>query len=37
VLPEGGLIERVLTIVNVGAVAGVHRSVDEALASVQAT
>jgi len=37
VLPEGGLIERVLTIVNVGAVAGVHRSVDDALASVNAT
>jgi anti-anti-sigma factor len=36
VLPEGGLIERVLTIVNVGAVAGLHRTQEEALAAVQA-
>jgi anti-sigma B factor antagonist len=34
VLPEGGLVERVLTIVNVGSVAAVQRSLDEALADV---
>jgi anti-anti-sigma factor len=36
VLPEGGLVERVLTIVNVGSVAAIHRSLDDALADVAA-
>jgi len=35
VLPEGGLIERVLKIVNVGSVAEVHRDVDDALSAIR--
>ena len=35
VLPEGGLIERVLKIVNVASVAEVHRDVDEALNAIR--
>jgi anti-anti-sigma factor len=35
VLPEAGLIERVLTIVNLKAVAEIHRSVGDALAAIQ--
>ncbi|MEA2366163.1 MAG: hypothetical protein QOE69_2552 [Thermoleophilaceae bacterium] len=34
VLPEGGLVERVLRIVNLGSVAAVHRSLADALADV---
>ena len=34
VLPEGGLVGRVLGIVNLGAVAELHPSVDEALAAI---
>ncbi|HEV7847587.1 MAG TPA: STAS domain-containing protein [Thermoleophilaceae bacterium] len=34
VLPEGGLVERVLRIVNVGSVAAIHRSLDDAIADV---
>jgi anti-anti-sigma factor len=35
VLPEGGLVERVLGIVNLGAAAEVHSSVDEALSAIR--
>jgi anti-sigma B factor antagonist len=35
VLPTGGLIERVLTIVNLGSVAEVHDSVDDALSAIR--
>ena len=35
VLPEGGLIERVLTIVNVASVAEIHRDVDDALSAIR--
>jgi anti-anti-sigma factor len=31
VVPEGGLVDRVLTIVNIGSVADVHRHFDEAI------
>jgi anti-anti-sigma factor len=34
VMPEGGLVERVLTIVNLGSVAEVHRDLGEAVAPV---
>jgi anti-anti-sigma factor len=34
VMPEGGLVERVLTIVNLGSVAEVHRDLGEAVAAV---
>jgi anti-anti-sigma factor len=34
VLPEGGLIERVLTIVNVASVAAIHRTLEAALADI---
>ncbi len=36
VYPEGGVVERVLVLVNVAAVAEVHRSVDEAVRAVLA-
>jgi anti-anti-sigma factor len=36
VLPEGGLVERVLTIVHLDSVARVHRSVDDALVAIHA-
>ena len=36
VVPEGGLVERVLGIVNVGSVAGIHREVDDALSAIRA-
>jgi anti-anti-sigma factor len=35
VMPPGGLVERVLTIVNLDSVAEVHRDLDEALAAVR--
>jgi anti-anti-sigma factor len=34
VMPEGGIVERVLTIVNVDSVADVHRTVDGALSAI---
>jgi anti-anti-sigma factor len=34
VLPDGGLIERVLTIVNLDSVAEIHRTLDGALAAI---
>jgi anti-anti-sigma factor len=34
VLPDGGLVERVLTIVNLGSVAEVRHTLDEAVAAV---
>jgi anti-anti-sigma factor len=37
VVPPGGLVERVLTLVDVGSVAEVHPSVEAAVASVQGT
>jgi anti-anti-sigma factor len=37
VMPEGGLVERVLTIVNLGSVAEVHRDLGEAVAAVSDT
>jgi anti-anti-sigma factor len=36
VVPEGGLIDRVLGIVNLGSVAEIHRSVDDALSAIRA-
>jgi anti-anti-sigma factor len=36
VVPEGGLIERVLTIVNLGSVAEIRRTVDDALSAIHA-
>jgi anti-anti-sigma factor len=36
VLPEGGLIERVVRIVNLASVAEIHRDVDEALSAIRA-
>ena len=36
VVPEDGLVERVLGIVNVASVAEIHRSVDDALSSIRA-
>jgi anti-anti-sigma factor len=36
VVPEGGLVERVLGIVNVGSVAEIHREVDDALSAIRA-
>lgn len=36
VVPQGGLVERVLGIVNVGSVAEVHPTVDEALTAIRA-
>ena len=36
VVPEGGLIERVLGIVDVRSVAAVHRDVDDALSAIHA-
>jgi anti-anti-sigma factor len=36
VLPDGGLVRRVLGIVNLGSVAEIHSSVDDALASIRA-
>ena len=35
VMPSGGLVERVLTIVNLNSVAEVHRDLGEALAAVR--
>jgi anti-anti-sigma factor len=35
VLPEFGLVRRVITIVNLGSVAEIHPTVDDALASIQ--
>ena len=35
VLPESGLVRRVITIVNLGSVAEIHPTVDDALASIQ--
>jgi anti-anti-sigma factor len=35
VLPEGGLVRRVLGIVNLGSVAEVHPTVDDALAAIR--
>jgi anti-anti-sigma factor len=35
VLPEAGLVERVLTIVNLGSVAAIRRTVDDALSAVR--
>jgi anti-anti-sigma factor len=35
VLPTGGLVERVLTIVNLGSVAEMHSSVDGALSAIR--
>lgn len=35
VMPQDGLVERVLTIVNLNSVAEVHPSLDEALAALQ--
>jgi anti-anti-sigma factor len=35
VIPDGGLIERVLSIVNLDSVAEVHRELDDALAAVR--
>ena len=34
VVPEGGLVNRVLTIVDLGAVADLHRTLEEALAAI---
>jgi anti-anti-sigma factor len=34
VLPDGGLVERVLTIVNLDSVAEIHRTLDGALAAI---
>jgi stage II sporulation protein AA (anti-sigma F factor antagonist) len=34
VVPEGGLVERVLEIVDMGSVASLHRSVDEGVGTV---
>ena len=36
VLPEGGLVERVLRIVNLASVAGIHRDVGGALSEIRA-
>jgi len=36
VLPHGGLVERVLNIVNIGTVAELHPTVDEALSAIRA-
>jgi anti-anti-sigma factor len=36
VVPQGGLVERVLRIVDVGSVAEVHREVDDALTAIRA-
>jgi anti-anti-sigma factor len=36
VVPEGGLVERVLAIVNLASVAEIHRNVDDALSSIRA-
>jgi anti-anti-sigma factor len=36
VLPEGGLIERVVTIVNLGSVAELQRTVDDAISAIHA-
>jgi anti-anti-sigma factor len=36
VVPDGGLIERVLTIVNLDSVAEIHRTMDGALAAIPA-
>jgi anti-anti-sigma factor len=35
VLPEGGLVQRVLEIVDIGSVASVHRSVDDGVGAVR--
>jgi anti-anti-sigma factor len=35
IVPEGGLVERVLTIVNVASVADLHRGVDDAISAMQ--
>jgi anti-sigma B factor antagonist len=35
VVPEGGLVERVLTIVNVASVAESHRTVEDALSAIR--
>jgi anti-anti-sigma factor len=36
VVPEGGLVERVLTLVNVASVAESHRSLEDALSAIRA-
>ncbi len=36
VVPQGGLVERVLGIVDVGSVAEIHRGVDDALTAIRA-
>ena len=35
VLPEGGLVERVLTMVDLGSVAEVHRTLPDALSAIE--
>jgi len=35
VMPQGGLVRRVLTIVNLGSVAELHSTVDEGLAAIR--
>ena len=35
VLPQGGLIERVLTIVDIGSVAELHPTVDDAISAIR--
>ena len=35
VLPDSGLVKRVITIVNLGSVAEIHPHVDDALASIK--
>ena len=35
VVPEGGLVARVVGIVNLGSVAELHRSADEAIAAIR--
>jgi anti-anti-sigma factor len=37
VLPEDGLVERVLTIVNLGSVAEIRRTVEDAVATIDAS
>jgi anti-sigma B factor antagonist len=35
VVPEGGLVERVITLVDLGSVVRLHRTVDEAIADIK--
>jgi anti-sigma B factor antagonist len=37
VVPEGGLVERVVTIVDLGSVVGIHRTVEDAVAAIRET